>query len=179
MNIICISGKARHGKDTTAEMLKTKLESQGKKVLVTHYGDLVKYICRTFFNWNGEKDETGRTLLQYVGTDIIRSAEPDYWVRFIAGILKFFQNHWDVVIIPDCRFPNEIEYIKNEFPDSVYSLRVERPNFTSDLTEEQLKHPSETALDNYEFDGVFVNTTMEVLQTQVDFLLRTQLFKLE
>ena len=66
MKVICISGKARHGKDTLAGILKTHLEDQGNKVLIAHFGDLVKYICEKFFDWNGQKDEEGRTLLQYV-----------------------------------------------------------------------------------------------------------------
>ena len=37
------------------------------------------------------------------------------------------------------------------------SIRVERPNHTSKLTPEQLKNPSETALDSYSFDFVITN----------------------
>ena len=71
MKVICISGKAQHGKDTSALMVKEMLEDDGYKVLIAHYGDLVKYICRTFFQWNGEKDEAGRSLLQRIGTDAV------------------------------------------------------------------------------------------------------------
>lgn len=49
MKVICISGKAQHGKDTSANLLKMMLEADGYKVLIAHYGDLVKYICKTFF----------------------------------------------------------------------------------------------------------------------------------
>lgn len=69
MKIVCISGKAQHGKDTTAKLLEEILEAQGNRVLIAHYGDLVKYVCKTFFGWDGKKDEKGRTLLQRVGTD--------------------------------------------------------------------------------------------------------------
>ena len=62
MKVILISGKARHGKDATAHFIKNALETDGYSVLVAHYGDLVKYICKTFFGWNGEKDDNGRTL---------------------------------------------------------------------------------------------------------------------
>ena len=48
MKVICISGKARHGKDTLAGVLKKHLEDHGNRVLVTHFGDLVKYICEKF-----------------------------------------------------------------------------------------------------------------------------------
>ena len=55
MKIICISGKAGHGKDYTANLLKEELEARGYSVLITHNADLLKYICKTFLGWNGEK----------------------------------------------------------------------------------------------------------------------------
>ena len=57
MNVILISGKARSGKDSFANALSEILQSKDKKVLITHYADLLKYVCRQFFDWNGEKDE--------------------------------------------------------------------------------------------------------------------------
>ena len=156
MKVLCISGKARHGKDTSADFIKPELEKRGYRVLKASYGDLVKYVCKTFFNWNGEKDEEGRTLLQYVGTDIIRNQMPNYWVDFVADMMTFFKDKWDYVLIPDCRFPNEIERLK-ERGFETYSMRVIRDGFKSNLTEEQLKHPSETALDDYSFDFVVHN----------------------
>ena len=92
MKVVCISGKAQHGKDTTAGMMKTALESMGHTVLIAHYGDLVKYVCRTFFGWNGEKDAYGRSLLQKVGTDIVREQRPNYWVDFVKDMLSMFPN---------------------------------------------------------------------------------------
>ena len=152
MQLILISGKAGHGKDTLAGFLKEHMEADGKKVLITHYGDLLKYICKQFFGWDGQKDEKGRTLLQYVGTDIIRKQAPDYWVDFVAGILRMFNDEWDYVLIPDVRFPNEIDRMKEFNPKHI---RIIRPGFNM-LTEEQQKHPSETALDNYHGDTLAV-----------------------
>lgn len=156
MKIITIAGKAQHGKDTTAELLKNRLEvCKEKKVLLTHYGDLLKYICEKFFNWDGKKDEAGRSLLQYVGTEVVRAVEPDYWVDFIKSILTMFPDKWDYVIIPDTRFPNEIDNLKDDF--DVVAVRVARPDFDNGLTEEQKNHKSETALDDYEFDWTIDN----------------------
>lgn len=148
--IILISGYAQNGKDSTANILKEFLEQDGQKVLITHFADLLKYICKTFFGWDGKKNEKGRQLLQYVGTDVIRKKNPSFWVRFIADILIMFEEHWDWVLIPDCRFPNEIEVIKGLF--DTFTIRVNRLNFISPLTPEQQNHPSEIALDNYQFD---------------------------
>ena len=170
MKVICISAKAQHGKDTVANFMKECLEAKEKQVLVTHYADLLKYICKTFFRWDGQKDEKGRTLLQYVGTDVIRTKEPDYWVAFITDMLYFFEDQWDYVLIPDTRFPNEIDYLKNAGFDVLY-IRVIRENFESPLTEEQQKHPSETALDDYEADVLLYNdSTLDNLKYSVERL---------
>lgn len=155
MKILTIAGKAQHGKDTTASLLKSRLEGKGKEVLLTHYADLLKYVCEKFFGWNGEKDEAGRSLLQYVGTDIIRTTEPDYWVNFIKSILLMFPDKWDYVIIPDTRFPNEISNLKTDF--DVVTVRVVRTNIDNGLTEKQNQHISEVALDDYTFDWIIRN----------------------
>lgn len=168
MKVICISGKAQHGKDTSALMVKEMLDDDGYKVLIAHYGDLVKYICKTFFQWNGEKDEAGRSLLQRIGTDVIRNQEPDYWVSFVAEILKFFDGEWDYVLIPDCRFPNEVEYLKEQGFD-VTHMRVIRDNFDSPLTKEQQEHPSETALDDVIPDYYVRNSgTLDALRNDLE-----------
>ena len=157
MRVILISGKARHGKDTVAGYMRDYLHYRlEKSVLIAHYADLVKYVCRTFFEWDGAKDKHGRTLLQSIGTDIVRKQDPDFWARFLSEILSFFPDQWDYVIIPDTRFNNEIECLKNAgFP--VIHMRVDRPCFDNGLTEEQKRHISETALDDVKPDITYVN----------------------
>ena len=169
MKVICISAKAQHGKDTSALILKEIYEAEGKKVLITHYADLLKYICKTFFKWNGEKDDYGRTLLQQVGTNIVGAKQPDFWVDFIINILTLFEGTWDMVIIPDCRFVNEIEKMKANFDTTL--IRVIRPDFDNGLTETQKQHPSETALDNFKFDHIIYNTgSLEDLKNKLSKL---------
>ena len=153
--VICISAKARHGKDTAAEILKKYLESKGQRVLITHYADLLKFICRNYFGWNGEKDETGRTLLQYIGTDVVGAKNPAYWAEFVVGVLSMFESEWDYVLIPDCRYPIEVDTVKKKFDTTV--LRVFRPDFDNGLTETQKNHLSETVMDNYLFDDIIYN----------------------
>lgn len=171
MKVVLISGKARHGKDTLAGMLKDRLEDKSYRVLIAHYGDLVKYVCKTFFDWNGEKDEAGRTLLQYVGTDIVREQNPNFWVEFIKSILTMFNHEWDYVLIPDCRFPNEVEcFMNGDFNTSL--IRINRLNFESGLTPQQLAHPSETSLDNYNYTYVVRNDgTLSDLENKVNTLV--------
>lgn len=143
--VILISGKAQHGKDTCAKYMKKYLEDNGKTCKIIHYGDLLKYICRKYMGWNGKKDEAGRALLQHVGTDIIRKRNPDFWVEYMRSFIEACPI-WDYVLIPDVRFPNEIEYMDRYF--NVWAIRINRPNFDNGLTEEQKNHISETALDH-------------------------------
>lgn len=156
MKVILISGKAQNGKDTVADFLHKALVNDGKRVLVTHYADLLKYICTNYFGWDGNKDARGRQMLQYVGTDVIRKQNPTLWVDFVSMLLKYFHENWEYVIIPDCRFPNEVTTMVENGFDTVH-LRVVRNNFKSPLTEEQQQHPSEIALDNVEPDYFIYN----------------------
>ena len=173
MKIICISAKAQHGKDTSALILKDIYESRGQKVLITHFADLLKYICKAFFNWDGNKDEKGRTLLQYIGTDVVGAKNPTYWAEFIAGILKLFEHEWDYVIIPDCRYPVELTTLSDKF--ETYLLRVVRPDFDNGLTEAQKNHPSEVDMDNYNFDAIVYNKGgLEDLKTELLNFINTK-----
>ena len=167
MKICCISAKAQHGKDTAAKLIKENLEQKGKRVLITHFADLLKFICVKFFGWNEVKDEAGRTLLQYIGTDVVGAKNPAYWAEFILSILNMFEDTWDYVLIPDCRYPIEVETMKKQFETIV--LRVERPGFDNGLTEAQKKHASEVKMDDYKFDTVLLNDgSLEGFRVKVD-----------
>lgn len=175
--VILISGKAQNGKDTVANILREVLHENGERVLVTHYADLLKYICRNYFGWDGNKDEQGRQMLQYVGTDVIRKQNPTLWVDFVAMILKYFHENWDYVIIPDCRFPNEITTMVEDGFDTIH-LRVVRENFESHLTPEQQQHPSETALDDVTPDYYVVNSgTLAELEQTITKWIKENLYE--
>ena len=169
---ICISGKAQNGKDTSARILCNYLEEKGNKVLIVHYADLLKYICRNWFGWNGEKDLSGRTLLQRVGTDVVRNKRPDFWVDFILDVVSLFEDEWDYIIIPDTRFPNELYKLKESgYP--MTHIRVTRNDFESPLSMEQQAHISETALDDEVPDILLVNEgTMEQLTKAVKNIIK-------
>ena len=174
--VILISGKAGHGKDTTANYMKDALERRGNKVVITHYGDLVKYVCKAFFGWNGLKDVNGRSLLQYVGTDIVRAKEENFWVSFVYKMVDFFQNKWDYVLIPDARFPNEVDVFADSKFDTVH-VRVVRnqdgeSSIESSLTKEQSEHSSETALDDCVPEYLIENTgTIDELKQAAELLV--------
>ena len=160
---IILSGKSGSGKDMMAQFMKEELAKHGQKALVIHYADAVKWFCRDYLDWDGKKDEVGRTLLQTVGTDIVRSCHPNFWTGIVVGLIQAFEPYkdFDVAIIPDARFPNEIDISLQSLKNCV-SVRIERtkngePWINPVLTEEQRNHPSETSLDNFAFDYVVHN----------------------
>lgn len=176
MKVILISGKAQHGKDTVASIIQNQLKECCNRVIITHYADLLKYICKNYFEWDGVKDENGRKMLQYVGTDVIRKQNPSLWVDFVAMILKYFHDNWDYVIIPDCRFPNEITTMIDNGFDTVH-IRVVRYGFTSSLTEDQKNHQSETALDNVKPDIYIYNCgTLYDLEQSIKNLIKENFY---
>jgi len=153
--IIGVSGKAESGKDFCANIMQEYLENNGYKSIILHYGDYLKYICKMYFGWNGEKDEEGRKILQHVGTDLIRAKYPTYWVDSMLRTILILEDIYDYFIIPDTRFPNEILVpIAAEF--DIKTVLVTRPNHVNKLTEEQKNHLSETSLDGFSFDYTII-----------------------
>lgn len=62
--ILLISAKAQHGKDTFADaFIKEAQGICGYRCLKIKYGDFVKMVAATYYNWNGEKDKVGRRFI--------------------------------------------------------------------------------------------------------------------
>jgi len=162
-NTILISGKSGSGKDMFAQFMKEELEKHGKRVLIIHYADAVKWVLRDYFNWDGKKDAVGRTLLQRIGTDVVRACHPNFWTGIVVGLIQSFEPYsdFDVALVPDARFPNEVDIALQSLKNCV-ATRIERttngePWVNPTLTEDQRNHPSETSLDCYAFDYVIHN----------------------
>lgn len=156
MNVLLISGKAGHGKDTVANFIKEKLEREKQKVLVIKFGDAVKWLAAKYFDFDGKKDTLGRNTLQWLGTEMLRTKYPTYWADIVAKFISAC-NCWDWVLIPDLRFYNELATVKS-FNENVYTIRVERydsygqPYINTKMELEQREHISETELDKANFD---------------------------
>lgn len=172
MRVVIIAGKAQHGKDTTAKLATEYLEQAGKKCVTIHYADYLKFVAKEYYNWNGEKDEKGRTLLQELGTEIARAKHPDIWVNVVVQFIKAFGSAYDYIFIPDFRYPNE----HTKLVDSGYipfKVLVTRVGFDNGMTEEQKNHLSEIALDGYSFDHHILAENMEELkETVLDLIKR-------
>ncbi len=166
MKVILISGKAESGKDTTCNILLDFFKLRNIRAIRMAYGDYVKETARMLTSWDGQKDEKGRALLQWWGTDYVRKIDDRFWLDTVLRLAKIADGIVDYLIIPDVRFPNEITAWTDKGFDTL-SVRVERPNHKSALTEKQLNHISETALDNWSFDVKISATTIEELEHEV------------
>lgn len=167
MKVIELCGKAGVGKDTFGLELKKQLEEKGFRCVHLAFADRVKDICTRYFNWNGKKDEAGRHLLQYIGTEIFRNYDSDYWVKEVVKFLHVCDSNelFDYAIITDTRFPNEINGLISEF--ETLAFKISRENFESKLTAKAQNHLSETALDDFRIPEIILSGKLENLPQEV------------
>ena len=72
IKVYLICGKARSGKDTIAAILKEKLENNNYKVCTIQIMRTLKGYLKDYFDWDGSEENKPRTLLQTMGTELIR-----------------------------------------------------------------------------------------------------------
>ena len=151
--IIMVSGKAESGKNTCARLFAENCQLSGVRML--SFAEPVKEFAR-LLGWNGVKDEYGRAMLQWLG-DGVKQFNSILWATKAAQkIIELKKLGYRCFIFSDCRYLDEISFFKDRY-SKVFVIRVNRPRHKSSLTEEQLKHPSECALDDYDFDAVITN----------------------
>ena len=174
IKIFTLSGKAEHGKNFTADLIQGYYETKyNKRVCQLANGNYLKFLSK-LAGWNGNKDEEGREFLQQFGTEYIRNTiNDDFWVDEIIQEINILKKYYDIFLITDTRFPNEIHKLNDTFGiENVVSIHVYRLNedssiYVSNLTKEQLNHPSETALNNFEFDEDLINQSESYLRDDV------------
>ena len=88
-------------------------------------------------------------------------------MNFVVDTLHSIGYLWDIVLIPDARFKNEVEKVKAAF--KTVTVRVERMD-CSDETAFWRRHKSENELDDYDFDYVVENLTLESLRSEADWV---------
>ena len=167
--IFVISGKARHGKDTTAGYIKNYFENNEKKVINLQFSSYIKEYAKKISDWDGSEETKPRELLQVLGTEVIRKKiDEQFFIKRICSDREVYSYFFDVIVISDARVPLELDVLKNKF-ENVYLLNVRRSNFDDGLTEEQRKHYTELALDDYNnFDKIIENSnTLKELELKV------------
>lgn len=129
-------------------------ENMWPYVKTYHFADYLKKICVELFglspsqvygtdeekNTDTEYGMSARSFLQYLGTDVMRKIKDDIWVESTVKII--LQENPLVALVPDVRFPNEVEAIHQS---GGVVLRLTRDVYSSD-------HKCETALDEDVFD---------------------------
>lgn len=86
---------------------------------------------------------TVRELMQFWGTDICRTHDPDYWVKRMESATEDARTYGRSVIIDDVRFPNELDMVRR-----LGGLTVRLDPYEGWRPGPYADHPSETALDD-------------------------------
>lgn len=154
--IILIAGRARSGKNTFAQYLQEEYKKQNKKVINSPYTKYLKHYIEEITEKEIEEENKPRDLLQQISSKIIKGdlGKNDFFIKRQIEDLEIYSYFADIILIPDVRFPEEIEIIKDKFSD-VISIGITRKNYISDLTKEQQQDITETALNeyhNYDFE---------------------------
>lgn len=170
--IIGLSGYSKSGKDEVAKILvrqgytRIGIADGVKDFLydlnptVTHPESGLRWSLRLLVDskgWELVKDYPEvRGLLQRTATATREWLGEDVWINVLEG--KF--NAIDNVVVPDVRYPNELEWIKNQ--DGLV-WKVTRPNLGP-----RNDHESETALEGYFFEAYITNSRgLDYLERQV------------
>ena len=176
VRMVLISGKAEHGKTAFGDIIKDELREMGFRVTTYPFARYLKFIAQEHFGWNGEKDVAGRELLQWLGTDVVRKSNPDYWANTVVEFAHTFRGTFDYIICDDTRFPNEVTNFGAVGID-VFPIRVVRPGHVSRLTTEQMAHPSETALDGFSgFEYIYNDGNLDALRIEANRLIDKNAF---
>ena len=168
--IFIIAGRARQGKDTIGEFIKEYYKDL--KVLHLPNNYYMRDYAKRITDWDGTDETKPRDLLISLADYARNNIDEHFYIKRTIEDIKILSNYFDIILITDARFPYEIEMPKKEF-NNVISLHVERPEYVSELTNENKKHPTETSLDAYNnYDYKIINdSTLEDLKEKIYNLL--------
>jgi hypothetical protein len=168
--IFILSGKARSGKTETAKIIENYYKE--KKCITISFAYYLKDYIKRITGWDGNENTKPRELLQNLGIELIKNNIDDkLLINRILQDIEVFSYFYDIIIISDARLMDEIESIKNMYPDSV-SIRISNKH-NNNLTKEQKNHITETGLDNYNNFDYFVNNDYDNLEKEIENILRS------
>ena len=181
--IIGITGKARSGKDTFAEILaEVFYEKTGKKFILMAYATELKNRCQSDFDlsydqlWGDQKEVEDKRYLkrdsQLRASEITKDIEGAYWTprEIMQAYGQFFRTidydfwvkalfrtieykQYGNVIITDVRHPNEADPIKEIGGKVIRVIRDAKDTIHGS------GHISETAMDRYQCDINVLNNS--------------------
>jgi len=160
--IIAFAGRKQSGKTSgcefTANIFARTLQ---KNASIYNFADPLKKMCIEIFGLthdqcygtDDQKNEyvdckwpdngkimSAREVKQYIGTNVFRKMQHNVWAG--ATIRKIQDENLPLALIADCRFPNEVEAVKNA---GGLVIKLNRNLYNS-------SHESETALDEDRYD---------------------------
>lgn len=165
---VTVIGRARHGKDTVANMLRV-LDDRFERIaladeLKEHVAGLLSmsvlnldlergkfskpsYSKEHFLTEFKTNKTKYRPLLQWFGTEFVRDFDDRYWIK---ALNRGSRQSGARYVLTDARFPNEIESRK-EFGDFI--IKVERP----DMVINESNHASESQIDSLPYHILIKN----------------------
>lgn len=171
--IFIISGKARHGKDTVASMIRNAYERIGLNTINLQYSTPIKEYAKKISNWDGSEETKPRELLQLLGTELIRQKiDFLFFVKRMISDIKVYSYFYDIITVSDARAKVELDIPRQELK-KVIVINVTRPSLETELTQKEQKHYTETDLDDYtNYDYKIINDgTIEDLEEKVSEII--------
>lgn len=163
IKVIGLSGKAGSGKDYIATRIVTPKYGYQPFSLAWHIKTgIIGKGRATYEEVFITKPPHVRHLLQQDGTEHGRNVYGyDIWLDTAFAWMRLIYEQWGIArfVVPDVRFPNEVEYIKQHGGKVIRVIAPQRVQ-RSPLTLEARLHESETALDEYpldNYDGLLYN----------------------
>lgn len=159
--IYLISGKRFSGKNYFSELLLNYYKSQNINYIITSFAERAKIeFCKInninykTFNLRINKEKYRKKLIEYAENK--KKENKYYWC------IKLFEKYKNInnIIISDCRFIEEIEYLK------INKIKFVTVRIKSDKKDKKKRglvlsdidnHVSENNLDNYKFDKIIIN----------------------
>ena len=160
--IIILSGKAQSGKSLISNMIKDYYDS----CVVISYAFYLKEYAKNVLGWDGN-DPKPRDFLQQVGVELIKNnINSRLLIDRVIDDIKVYSYFFDVIVVSDARFVDDIDNIKNNF-SNVIVIHIDGKD--NSLTYEQKNHSTEIGLDDYHNYDFIINNdcSLDLLRSKL------------
>ena len=162
--VIGLGHKARHGKDSAAKHLMQKYGAAKFS-----FGSGLYSVARCCFGMTAKN----ALLLQALGTEVGRACDSDRWIRNLYWQIR--DDAPSIAVVPDCRFPNEFDFIKSLGGVCIKVVRFNEDGSPFVAADRPSNHPSEIALDGCEDWDLQIGAKtgdLQMLHAKLDVFMR-------